>query len=598
MVNKNNSTNEVVNEFGERRHDGKNPSAHESQSLKETVKAFFRIAIPYWKTKDSIVAWFQVFGIALFTTLTIYLAKAFNDWYKEFWDFIQDYNVNGFIGGLILFTFLATCHVVTVVYKSYIKSALIIRWRRWLNKYYVDRYLQDGTYYRLQLTDIQTDNPDQRISEDLHSFVALTIDITVNVITSFCMLITFSIILWGLSESVEMEILNTKITLPDGYLFYLALVYSIIGTIITFIIGKPLVLLNFRQQRYEADYRYSLVRLRENAESVALYKGEHEENRRFSALFKDVVANYVHLITKTKALNFFVFGCAQTAVIFPILIASPLYFAKILTIGSLMQINSAFGRVYDSLSTIMDIFPQLANWKAVIDRLSLFENSINKAIKLPKPYMIYKGDAIQVRELSIKKPNNDLLIDNLNICLEKGDSLLIKGSSGRGKSTLLRAIAGIWPYAEGDIILPMSKKILFLSQRTYMPLGSLRDAIYYPSTPDGNNKSLFELLELVGLRHLINRIDVIDQWSNVLSLGEQQRIAFLRAFINKPDVIFMDEVTSALDEQNEKKLYTMLKNSLSESIIISVGHRNTLTKFHNKLLDLNGDTIEIVSTEK
>lgn len=576
----------VFSIFGARNHDGNNPDKHESLKLRETVGAFFKIAMPYWRSKESFAGRLQFIGILLFTSGTIFLAKQFNDWYKEFWDNVQNYNMDGFYGGLYLFLFLATLHVCNEVYKSYVISALSIRWRKWLTTHYTERYLNESTYYRLQLTDQKTDNPDQRIAEDLSSFVTLTIGIVVRMITSTAMLVTFSIILWGLSSRVEnVTVGDFTFSLPDGYLFYLALIYAVCGTVITFIIGKPLALLHFRQQRFEADYRYSLIRLRENAEAVALYKGEKEESTRLNSYFGDVVKNYIYLINRTKSLEFFTFGCDQLAVIFPILVASPLYFAKIITIGSLMQINSAFSRVYSSLSVIMSLFPELATWKAVIDRLALFEKSMKKSLQLSKPDVRYEAESVRIDNLSITKPNGSALISNLNLQLKNGDRLLIKGPSGVGKSTLLRAVAGIWPYSSGSVTLPESKKVLFLSQKPYMPMGTLAQTICYPSAEFSDEKYLASLLEKVGLEHLVPHLNTEDQWGLVLSLGEQQRIAFLRAIINRPDVIFMDEVTSAMDEPNESKLYAMLKDELKDSIMISVGHRSTLENMHNRILD-------------
>ncbi len=576
----------VFSIFGARNHDGNNPDKHESLKLRETVGAFFKIAMPYWRSKESFAGRLQFIGILLFTSGTIFLAKQFNDWYKEFWDNVQNYNMDGFYGGLYLFLFLATLHVCNEVYKSYVISALSIRWRKWLTTHYTERYLNESTYYRLQLTDQKTDNPDQRIAEDLSSFVTLTIGIVVRMITSTAMLVTFSIILWGLSSRVEnVTVGDFTFSLPDGYLFYLALIYAVCGTVITFIIGKPLALLHFRQQRFEADYRYSLIRLRENAEAVALYKGEKEESTRLNSYFGDVVKNYIYLINRTKSLEFFTFGCDQLAVIFPILVASPLYFAKIITIGSLMQINSAFSRVYSSLSVIMSLFPELATWKAVIDRLALFEKSMKKSLQLSKPDVRYEAESVRIDNLSITKPNGTALISNLNLQLKNGDRLLIKGPSGVGKSTLLRAVAGIWPYSSGSVTLPESKKVLFLSQKPYMPMGTLAQTICYPSAEFSDEKYLASLLEKVGLEHLVPHLNTEDQWGLVLSLGEQQRIAFLRAIINRPDVIFMDEVTSAMDEPNESKLYAMLKDELKDSIMISVGHRSTLENMHNRILD-------------
>ncbi len=575
-----------ANVFGERRHDGQKPDAHESQSLLCSIKAFFTIAIPYWKSKDSLFSWVLLLLIVAFTVAVIVLAKQFNDWYKEFWDNVQNYNLDGFIAGLWLFVFLATLHVCTYVYRAYVISALIIRWRKWLTEHYLARYLRDGNYYSVQLTDKKTDNPDQRIADDLNQFVSLTITLTISIITDISMLVTFGVILWGLSKAVSFSVMGVDINLPDGYLFYLALIYAVLGTLITFLMGRPLVLLNFRQQRFEADFRFSLIRLRENAESVAIYKGEKEENKRFNSLFFDVVANYVNLIKKTKDLGFFTLGYMQTAVIFPILISAPMYFSKLLTIGDLMQINSAFGKVLDSLSTLISNFSSLAEWKAVIDRLSLFEASMKSAEHLQKP-QVQTSEIVGVKDLSIYKPDGTMLVCNLTLQLAKGDSLLIQGHSGCGKSTLLRTMAGIWPYAKGQIFLDAKKKILFLSQKPYMPLGTLRSGILYPNSLSDVNEKIDTYLEKVGLSYLKKSLDVIDDYSHILSLGEQQRIAFLRVLLLKPDVVFLDEVTSALDEDNELLLYRMIKEELKDTIIISVGHRSTLRKLHNQSINLN-----------
>ncbi len=577
----------IFSVFGNRRSDGEKPESHESQRLMDSIRAFFAIAVPYWKERTSILSWLMLVGIAIFSGLSIYLAKVFNDWYKDFWDCVQKYDLNGFIGMLWLFVFLATLHVCISVYKQYIIAALEIRWRRWLTENYLQRYLKQGAFYKLQLTDQKTDNPDQRISEDLSSFVVLTVNLLIGIVTDICTLITFGIILWGLSKAVEFDVLGHHVYLPDGYLLYLAFGYAVCGTVITFLMGKPLVLLNFRQQRYEADFRFSLIRLRENAESVAIYKGEDEEHKRFSSLFTDVVKNYISLIIKKKQVGYFTLGYAQTAVIFPILIAAPMYFAKTLSMGGLMQILSAFSQVQNSLSTLIDNFSSLAQWKAVIDRLSLFEKSLKSTEKLSELPVSATGSALTIKDVSISKPDGTSLAEHLSFSLEKGKSLLIQGHSGCGKSTLLRTIAGIWPYATGNIVIPEEAKLLFLSQKPYMPLGTLRDAICYPSNGNDLDLGTFDnLLQEVGLCYLKASIDLINQWDHVLSLGEQQRISFLRALIIKPNVLFMDEVTSALDEENETRMYELLKSRLPDTIMISVGHRNTLRAFHDDVLNL------------
>lgn len=577
------------NVLGERNHDGKNPSKYETQKLSETIKAFWHIAAPYWCTKDSLFSWLLLVLIAFFCVCSVYLSTIFNDWYREFWDSIQAYEAKVAILLICFFCIIATFHVMNVVYKRYVISALIIRWRRWLTINYLDRYLNNGTYYKIQVSDQKTDNPDQRIAEDLNQFVSLTISIVIEFATEIATLITFGIILYNLSSSVEFEAFDYKFMLPDGYLLYAGIIYALIGTALTFWIGKPLTLLNFRQQRFEADFRFSLIRLRENAESVAIYKGENEEKRRFNNLFFDVVLNYSNLISRVKKLGFFTLGYVQTAVIVPLIVGCPLYFAKVLTMGGLMQINSCFRTVQDSLSIIVTNFTSLAEWKAVIDRLSLFDESIKRGEAL-KSLEVKNADKITLKDVSLYRPDNTLIKDKLNLVLENGDKLLIQGHSGCGKSTLLRTIAGIWPYAKGEIAMPQDKSTLFLSQKPYMPLGTLRSSIYYPKSPeinDESNKILFDLLDKVGLSHLKERLDEVDQWSHLLSLGEQQRIAFLRVLLLKSDIVFLDEVTSALDEDNEYKLYKMLNDNLPKTTIISVGHRSTLVSLHNKHLHLD-----------
>ena len=584
----------LFNICGNRRHDGKNPEKNETLPLLGTIRAFLKIVFSYWKTHDSILAWVQFILILLFTATTVVLSKMFNDWYKEFWDNVQNYNIDGFYKGLYWFLFLATIHVCNSAYKSYIISALSIRWRKWLTLRYTTSYLDKNTYYKLQLTEQGTDNPDQRIAEDLDSFVSLTIVIIVSLLRSIAMIVTFSIILWGLSKRIDnISFAGYTFSLPDGYLFYLVLIYSVFGTVMTFIIGKPLPLLHFRKQRFEADFRYALIRLRENSEAIALYKGEKEEKKRLNEYFSDIVKNYIYIIKRTKLVDFFTLGYAQLAVIFPILISAPLYFTKMITIGSIMQINSAFGQVYDSLSILMDLFPRLATWKTVIDRLALFEKSMNKTLQLPSAHMIHEGDDVEIDKLSIAKPDGTSLISDLSLLLKPGDKLLIKGPNGIGKSTLLRTIVGIWPYCSGQIKFPKEKKVMFLSQKPYMPIGTLAQVICYPSSVANDNSSLEKMLERVGLEYLAPNLNIEDQWSMILSLGEQQRIAFLRVVINRPDVVFMDEVTSAIDESNEFYLYEMLKNELPESIIISIGHRTTLEKQHTKILDFSTDVKEV-----
>ncbi len=557
----------------------------DSLPLRLSIRAFFRIAVPYWRSRDSLVAWVLLGLIIALTSGAVYLATLFNSWYKSFWDSIQNYDVPGFKHYLLVFCGLATIHVVVSVYNSYLRSCLAIRWRRWLTAKVMGEWLSDNAYYRMQLADRNTENPDQRISEDLNAFVSYSISLLLGTASDLAMLGTFGVVLWDLSNSVTLTLWNDDtLTLPDGYLLYLAIVYAVAGTLLTFFFGKPLVRLNFRQQRYEADFRFSLIRVRENSESVSLYKGEKQEGRVLTSRFKDVVTNYIRLIRCEKRLGFFTLSYAQLAVIFPILVAAPMYFAKIITMGSIMQINSAFSRVQDSLSTIISNFSSWAAFKADIDRLALYFDSMDAADHVQCLEPVAEGDSFKTEDLEVATPAGEILCSHLNLALNDGDSLLIRGRSGCGKSTLIKAIAGIWPYAKGKVVYPKDASSLFLSQRPYLPQGTLREAAAYPLGPE--HEGLTEkYMEGLGLGAWISSLDKEDNWSQSLSLGEQQRIAVIRALLMKPKLLFLDEASSAMDEKSESIAYSLLKEQLSASIIVSVGHRSSLATFHDKVLE-------------
>lgn len=563
----------------------------DSLPLKVTLKIFGRMLKSYWCSKDSLKSWFLLLAIIALTGGSVYIATSINTWYKTFWDVIQQYDLDGFKQQIVVFIILASIHVLVSVYNAYLKSCLAINWRTWLTGKTMDRWLQSDNYYKLQLLDKNTDNPDQRIAEDLNLFVSATIVLILGTATDIAMLFTFGVVLWNLSSAVTITVWGYQVSLPDGYMCYLALLYAILGTALTFYLGRPLVRLNFRQQRYEADFRFSLIRVRENGESIALYKGDKEEGKYLRHSFADLVANYIKLIVCTKRLGFLTLGYAQTAVIFPILISAPLYFAKIITMGSIMQINSAFGRVQDSLSTLVSNFNSWASWKSVVDRLSLFYMSLEEVERIACLKTPQDRSALEVEKLELKSPRGQLLLEDLNLSLKQGQSLLIRGPSGCGKSTLIKAIAGIWPYADGEVHYIHDSQALFLSQKPYLPQGTLRLAASYPSAPEteGQTEHYFKLL---GLEHLIPHLDEVDIWSHILSLGEQQRVAVVRALINKPQILFLDEASSAMDELTEKKAYELLRQELPDTIIISVGHRSTLLQQHELVLTYlskNGD---------
>ena len=545
---------------------------------------FWMLLKPFWASKEGKTKGLLLLVVVLALTAgSVYLQKVLNNWHNQFYNSIQSYDFPEFKSLLLTFCWLAAIWVLVGVHRTYFNQMLQIVWRRWLTQNRIVHWLENNNFYRLQLTDRQTDNPDQRIAEDINEFVGSTLSLSIGYLRELATLFTFLGVLWTLSKPSELTIGNTTFQLAQGSMVWAALAYAIFGTILTFWIGRPLVRLNFNQQRYEADFRFSLVRMRENAESIALYQGAQEEGGYLRSRFLQVVDNFYALMKRQKMLGFFTLGFNQTAVIFPVVLGAPLYFAKQITLGDLMQTLSAFGIVQGSMSILVDSYTDLARWKSVVDRLATFEQGLQHAEQLPRLEPEKAGVALQLQQVSISHPDGFSLMNNASWQLTAGDSLLIQGPSGCGKSTLLRTLAGLWPFASGKVTYPADSQSLFLSQKPYLPLGSLRQAMSYP-LPEVSNAEAIKALQAVGLEKLAPRLDDVELWGQMLSLGEQQRVAFARILLVKPDVLFLDEATSALDEQSEAQLYRLLRAELPQTIMVSVGHRSTLHPFHEKKL--------------
>jgi len=468
---------------------------------------------------------------------------------------------------------------------------LQIRWRRWMTDVYLKRWLAERTYYRMQLTGSPADNPDQRIAEDFKLFVDETLSLSLGFLNAVVTLGSFVGILWALSGPFAIPYNGGEIVIP-GYMVWAALVYAIVGTWMTHKIGKALIGLNFNQQRFEADFRFSLVRFRENGEGVALYGGEEDEFRNFRSRFGSVVNNWWRIMKRQKILNSFTIGYNQLAVIFPFVVAGNRYFAGTIQLGGLMQISNAFGQVQGSLSWFIGAYNSFASWKATADRLLGFHYAIEKAHEDMQQQSGVRraqdgNEELVIDNVSLSLPNGQPLISASNATIKPGESLLIRGPSGSGKSTLFRAIAGIWPFGKGLMRMPAGFRVLFLPQRPYLPIGTIRDVVSYPASPEEfSDEQIKEVLDAVGLPQLVDRINDHQHWALQLSPGEQQRIAFARALLQKPAWLFLDEATSALDEAAEEKLYRLLKERLAGATIISIGHRPALIAFHSRRLEL------------
>jgi putative ATP-binding cassette transporter len=566
-------------------------------TLKQFDHAFFRdfwgLVKPYWsESEERWSARGLIAFVIVLNLLMVFISYRITEWYNTFWNALQRYDAAAARHQLLVFAVLVAPYVIAAVYQTYLTQMLQIRWRRWLTRRYLDAWLANGTYYNMQLLGDGTDNPDQRISEDLSTFTSQTLNLSIGLLSSVTTLVAFIEMLWGLSRAVAIPWHGAKIVIP-GYLVWVAAIYAIIGTVLVARVGRPLIKMQFDQERFNADFRFSLVRLRENSESIALYGGEPRERGQFLERFASIFKNFRHIMRRTRRLNWWVSGYGQAAVIFPVLVSMPAYFAKVIQIGTIMQISSAFGQVQGALSYIVNSYTDLAAWHAVVDRLRFFKQAMKKAGDIRDTrYRIIRrdGPCLHVRNLDVSLPDGRVLLRNLDLELNPGRRILIMGPSGSGKSTLIRALANIWPFGEGVVELPEGEAALCLPQKPYLPLGSLRDVLLYPyGDPSAAEREIQSALNTAGLPSLSERLAESRLWSHVLSTGEQQRIAFARIFLQRPRWVFMDEATSALDEPAEANLYRTLIRELPLTGIVSVGHRSSLLAFHESRLDFEGE---------
>ena len=522
--------------------------------------------------------------ILLLSLFGVRISVLFSNWYNTMYTALQKLDENTFWIQMIVFSVLAAIHIVRALLSYYLQQRFTIKWRETLNEEMLSRWMDKKSYYRSYYLDTPIDNPDQRIQQDVVSFVTLSLDLTLGVISSMVSAVAFTIILWGLSD--EMQILG--VTIPRGMVFAL-FIYIIVATVLAFKIGRPLIRLNFLDERLNANYRYSLIRVREYAESIAFYAGEKIEGSKLRQRFAEVIENVwaiVHRSLKFQGFNFFI---SQTAVIFPFIIQAPRFFAGKLDLGGMVQTAQAFGNLSENLSFFRTAYDSFAQYKAVLDRLTGFHHNIDSADQLPTPNVQQQGERVALENVSIYTPLERVLVQDLSIEVNDGDALLIQGPSGSGKTTILRTIAGVWPYCKGSVIRP-SDGVLFLSQKPYLPEGSLIDTLYYPNpVPENAHEKALEVLQKVALPHLSKRLDEEHNWSHTLSLGEQQRVAFARILLIQPKVVFMDEATSAMDEGLEYAMYHLLRTSFPTLKLVSVGHRSTLHVHHTHLLTLTGE---------
>ena len=562
--------------------------------FRNSAREFTRIAVPYFRSEDGRAGRILLVAVIALQLFQVWLNVRFNTWYKTFYDALQNKDWDTFIWQLGVFSVLAAFFIVSAVYQLYLQQWLQIRWRRWLTTKYLGRWLGGGIHYRMRLKGDSADNPDQRIADDIKQFINNTLDIGISLLGSVVTLVSFVVILWNLSASTPLVIGSQSFNIP-GYLVWAALIYAVLGTWVTHLVGKPLIKLNFDQQRYEADFRFSLVRLRENAEEVTLLSGERAEKERLLDRFGRVVGNWYGIMQRTKRLTFLTAGYSQVAVIFPFIVVSPLYFAGSMMLGGLMQIASAFGQVQGALSFFVKAYSDIADWKAVLNRLAGFDASMDWAKGLdteaPRVQLVSDGGtAMAAEELTVSLPTGEEIVHASGLAIGPAERVLVTGPSGSGKTSLFRALGGVWPFGAGTIRIPQGAKLLVLPQRPYLPLGTLRGALAYPGPDDAfTPDEIDDVLDATGLSHLREALDETAYWADRLSMGEQQRLSIARALLQKPDWLFLDEATAAIDEPAEGMLYCLLLERLPDAAIVSIGHRSSLVVFHERFLALKPD---------
>jgi len=558
------------------------------------LATIWRLAAPYFRSEDRWPARLLLGSLIVIELALVAIQVILNEWYNRFYNTLQDHNWNAFVAAVLFFCALAAIYTVLAVYQLYLNLWLQIRWRRWMTQTYLRQWLNTANHYRMQLLGDAADNPDQRIAEDIKMFIDAGSGVGIlpiglgllNALVTFC---SFVAILWHLSETAPLALFGVTI---HGYLVWAAVVYAIIGTAFTHLIGRPLIALNFQQQRFEADFRFNLVRTRENSEQVAALRGEPAERERHLERFGQVVTNWIAIMQRTKKLTFFTASYSQASVIFPYIMVSPAYFSGAMQLGGLMQTGSAFNSLQGALSYFVTSYQSIAQFSAVVNRLAGFERAIEagRAAALGEAAIEVTpragAGAIAIDQLAVRLPDGEPLLTADHLALPAGERVLVSGPSGAGKSTLFRAVAGIWPFGSGRVTVPADARIMLVPQRPYFPVSSLAAAITYPARAGSfDDARLAEVLAAVGMPELVPRLHDEAHWNRMLSLGEQQRLAIARALLHAPDYLLLDEATASLDEAAEALLYRVMQDRLKGTAIVSIGHRSTLSAFHRRRVE-------------
>lgn len=576
----------------------------------------WRLAVPYFKVRDVGELRFWRFSIRMqerwiglgfvavilgINVAQVYINVLLNAWNNRFYTALQNRDGIEFWHELGVFSWYAFIYITIYVYEVYITSWLRIRWRDWMTQDFLNRWMAHSNHYRIGTAWPATDNPDQRISEDINNYVTTTFSLFVSIFSTVLSLYAFTQVLWGISAQFPYTIAGFNLSALPGYLVWAAVIYSVGGTLLTHLIGRPLIKLNFQQQHVEADFRYSMMRVRENSEQIALLKGEGVEKRAMAGFFGRIIDNWYKLMNANRNLRAFTLFYGQFSTVFPFIMLAPAYFlsGSTMQLGFLTQTASAFGQVQGNFSFFVTAYGTLADWKAVLDRLTSFEAAMASAELLAEqpPLAVRRdgADGIAVRRATVALPSGEPIVRMADLAFRKGEAVLVSGPSGAGKTSILRAIAGIWPFGGGEVAIAEGARVMVLPQSAYLPLGTLRQALAYPHDPESYcDEKIREVLAACGLAAMAGKLDDLSEGPNLaarLSGGERQRVAIARAILAEPDFLLLDEATASLDEPAEAALYKLLRQRLPKAGIVSIGHRSSLAKFHDRriVMEKEGD---------
>lgn len=577
------------------------PSLQFSVRKRNYFVRLWNLIKPYWVSEDRWAGRGLLVLVLALTIGSVYVTVLLADWNRLFFNALQAKNYPDFVHLLIRFSVLAAIYIALAAYGLYFNQMLQIRWRRWLTEQYYRDWLTDRSYYVMQLKSSETENPEQRIQDDIGIVTSQTLQLGMGLVNAVVTLGSFLVMLWTLSGTLTFHLAGWKLSIP-GYMVWVAILYAVFGTTATHFVGRSLIGINFDLQKYDADFRFRMIRIRENAESVALYGGEPDEQEQLKTSFGNIWRAWWRLMKTQKRLTFFTAGYGQAAIVFPILVAAPRYFSGAIHLGGLTQTSIAFGQVQNSLSWFVNVYPSIAQWTASVNRLMGFGEELVESKRLSPAQGAIEvasmpSDELTVEDVSVRLPDQRVILDGVSFSISPGERVVVSGPSGSGKSTLFRALAGIWPYGSGTVSVPNGRRVLFLPQRPYLPIATLREVLCYPDQPDGHSdEELRQALIDARLPELTKRLEEDANWAMQLSGGEQQRVGFARAFLYRPEWLFMDEATSALEEETEQALYALIRERLPQVTLVSVAHRVGVAGFHQRRLTIEPETRSVLDS--